>query len=670
MCGIAGSLEPKAGRTAEVLDRIARSMAATLTHRGPDSDGSWTDATAGIALGFRRLAIVDLSPAGDQPMTSQDGRYVLVYNGEIYNHRDLRSELERNGVGDWRGHSDTEVMLAGFSHWGIEPTLDRLNGMFALALWDRKTRTLTLARDRMGEKPLYFGWCGGTFLFGSELKALAAHPDWRDVIDRRALSELLTYDYIPAPRSIFEGIRKLRPGCFVSVPSDPQTAGSRISERRYWSAADVFGEAQRQSFVGSAEDAVHRLDGLLRDSVSMRLEADVPVGVFLSGGIDSSLIASVARQVAAQPVRTFTIGFDDPAFDEAPHAAAIAKRLGTEHTELYATEADALATVRELPYFFDEPFGDISQIPTALLARLTRAHVTVGLSGDGGDELFCGYPRYRRLSRDWARISRTPAAWRQRRRRIAERLPSDAIDRAFGWPTALVGARRRYGTPGRKLRDALLVRGAKDAASLYMHRLKRWRGETALVDDDGALDGSVELDTLPNAQTAADLAMYIDARRYLPDDILVKVDRATMASSLESRAPLLDHRIVEFAWSLPLAFKLGDRHAKLLLRQTLARYVPEHLFDRPKSGFDPPLAQWLRGGLRDWAEELLEPSRLVREGIFRSAPITRKWREHIRGGRNWRHELWTVLAFQAWHEQWRAKATPADQSTSRRAPVG
>ena len=430
-------------------------------------------------------------------------------------------------------------------------------------------------------------------------------------------------------------------------------------------------EAIRLAEIASA---VPPTEATLREALAhaarVRLEsADVPVGVFLSGGIDSSIIAGVAQSVSSQPVRSFSIGFEDPAFDEAPHAAAIAKHLGTKHTELYATNADALASVQELPHFFDEPFGDISQIPTLLLARLTRAHVTVGLSGDGGDELFCGYPRFGRLSRDWAKVTRLPAGVRSQLRCLAGMLPTETIDRAFGWPTAVLGKRKRHGAPGRKLQDTMLTRGSRDAAALYTHRLRRWRGDNPLVDDHGLSRADLDLDTLPSTRSAADLAMFIDAQRYLPDDILVKVDRATMASSLESRAPLLDHRIVAFAWSLPLAFKLRDGQSKWLLRRTLTRYVPETLFDRPKAGFDPPLAEWLRGSLRDWAGALLDPTRIDREGVFRSAPITRKWREHLSGGRNWRHELWNVLAFQAWHEQWRAKATPVVQSTTREVTV-
>ena len=662
MCGIAGFLEPAADRSAEALRRIAQAMADMLVHRGPDSDGTWCDESIGIALGFRRLAIVDLSPAGNQPMVSADGRYVIVYNGEIYNHPEIRAELEGTGWSEWRGHSDTEVMLCAFMRWGIEPTLQRLDGMFALAVWDREKRELTFARDRMGEKPLYYGWHQGALLFGSELKALGAHPVWRDDIDQVALALLLENDFIPAPRSIFRGIRKLRPGHLVTIAASPRMPTTLPDETPYWSASAVFETAQSEVFSAGDTAAVQRLDTLLRNSISKRLEADVPVGVFLSGGIDSSVIAAIAQTVANKPVRSFTIGFDDPQFDEAPHAAAIARHLGTDHTELYATESEALAAVRELPHFFDEPFGDISQIPTLLLARLTRSHVTVGLSGDGGDELFCGYSRYQRLIREWPKIQRSPSFIRRGMRAAAEHVPVAALDRSLGWPTAVFGRKRRQGMPGQKLRDILMVRGAADAERLFRHRMTRWRGERPLADPVDRSGANAVLFDTGAGRTVADLAMYVDAQRYLPDDILVKVDRATMASSLESRAPFLDHRLVAFAWSLPLELKIRSHETKWVLRRTLERYVPTALFDRPKTGFDPPLAKWLRGGLRDWAEALIDPTRLDREGTFRTAAIRRRWREHLTGARNWRQELWTVLAFQAWQEEWRAKATPKGHS--------
>lgn len=657
MCGIAGFLEPAADAAPAAMRSAVRAMAKRLTHRGPDANGIWCDPKAGLALGFRRLAILDLTPTGNQPMVSSDGRYTVVYNGEIYNYREIKTALEHEGVKNWRGTSDTEVMLEAFARWGIERTLKSLNGMFAMAIWDKRQRTLSLARDRIGEKPLYYGWSGGSFLFGSELKALAAHPAWRGDIDRGALSLLLRYDYIPGPHAIFENIAKLPPGHFLQIKASEAAPGTVALAQPYWSAAEAALRGLRAPFAGSPDEAVEALDGLLRGAVALRLEADVPVGVFLSGGIDSATITGIAQAVSRRPVKTFSIGFEDPRFDEAPQAAAVAKHLGTEHTELYATEAEALATIPELPVVYDEPFADISQIPTLILSRLTRRHVTVGLSGDGGDELFCGYPRYRRAADEWRRIAGLPGAVRRGAGGLARAVPAGALDAGLGWMTAVAGRRRRWGRPGGKLRRRLEGLAAPGAMALYRRQLTRWQGVDHLVpggqSHQTVYDREGPGDSLG---TVLDQAMYRDAMAYLPDDILVKIDRASMAASLEARAPLIDHRLVEFAWSLPASMKLHGGQSKWILRQVLKRYVPEELTERPKSGFDPPLAGWLRGSLRDWAEALLAPERLAREGFIDPAPVYQRWREHISGGRNWRHELWGVLSFQAWLERW---ATPS-----------
>jgi len=499
-------------------------------------------------------------------------------------------------------------------------------------------------------------------LFGSELKALAAHPAWRGEIDRGAVSLLLRYDYIPGPHAIFENIAKLPPGHFLQIKaSDPP--GTIAPPQPYWSAAEAALRGLQAPFAGSEDEAAEALDALLRDAVSLRLEADVPVGVFLSGGIDSASIAGIAQAVSPRPVKTFTIGFEDPRFDEAPQAAAVAKHLGTEHTELTATEAEALATIPGLPAVYDEPFADISQIPTLMLSRLTRRHVTVGLSGDGGDELFCGYPRYQRAAREWQRIAGLPGAVRRGAGGLARAVPAGALDAGLGWMTAIAGRRRRWGRPGSKLRRRLEGLAAPGAMAVYRRQLTRWQGVEHLVLGGEPYETAYDREAPGDALgTVLDQAMYRDALAYLPDDILVKVDRASMAASLEARAPLLDHRLVEFAWSLPASMKLRGGHSKWILRQVLKRYVPEGLTDRPKSGFDPPLGKWLRGSLREWAEALLAPERLAREGFIDPAPVQRCWREHIAGGRNWRHELWGVLSFQAWLERWGAESAGIDAS--------
>jgi asparagine synthase (glutamine-hydrolysing) len=679
MCGIAGFLDPKAATPAPSMRDTVRAMADAIRHRGPDAEQCWADADAGIAFGFRRLSIIDLTPTGNQPMRSADGRFVVMHNGEIYNYQELRGRLEQEGVTAWRGSSDTEVLVAAIARWGIEPALEATNGMFALAVWDRKARTLTLARDRMGEKPLYYGWAaatdpGSVFLFGSELKALAAHPAWNRPISRGAVDLLLRYDYVPGPHTIFEGIFKLPPGHLVTLPGEGAEPASLPAPTAYWSADEAALRGAKAPFAGNEAEAAERLDALIRESVGLRLVADVPVGAFLSGGIDSSTVVGIAQAVSERPVNSFTIGFEDPRFDEAPQAAAVAAHLGTNHTELYASEADALACVADLPAAYDEPFADISQIPTLLLSRLTRAHVTVGLTGDGGDELFAGYPRYDRLVDEWGRAAALPGALKRAAGGVARALPVAALDGALGWPTAVAGTRKRWGRPGEKLRRRLERAASGDPMMLYRGYVTRWQGVSGLVPGAPALPTVFERQGAAQRLPAAvDRAMVLDALGYLPDDLLVKVDRASMAASLEARAPLLDHRIVEFAWSLPATLKLRDGATKMVLRRVLASYVPETLTDRPKSGFDPPLAAWLRGELRDWAEALIAPARLKREAWIAPAPVTQRWREHLAGGRNWRQELWNVLTFQAWLEWWQAgtaqRAKPAAGNAGQSTPA-
>jgi len=648
MCGIAGAIDPGATTSARLAALEAMQLA--LRHRGPDDAGTWADHVAGIGLAHRRLAILDLSPAGHQPMLSPSGRWVIAYNGEVYNYEDLRRELPVP-AGGWRGHSDTEVLLAGFEHWGVEATLDRCIGMFAFAAWDRSARVLYLVRDRLGKKPLYYGWCGGALLFGSELKALCAHPAGHaPALDPAAVALQLRFSYIPAPHSIYRGIFKLPPGHLLRLPLGTALVPASAEPVPYWTLRDVVERAAREPFRGTAEEAVEACDTLLRDAVKRRMISDVPLGAFLSGGIDSSTVVALMQAQSARPVRTFTIGFDEQEYNEAEHAHAVARHLGTEHTELYVRPGEALEVIPRLPAMFDEPFSDSSQIPTYLVAQLARSHVTVSLSGDGGDELFGGYGRYGWTRRLWRRIGWMPGWLRRGAAAGLEAAPKGVLDVAAFWLTPLLN---RYGRPasaGDKLKRLGTVL-APDAALLYRDVLSHWKRPGDLVR--GAHEPPT-VHTQPEAWPPfADLTqrmMFLDTLSYLPDDILVKVDRASMAVSLEARTPILDHRVVEFAWSLPAAFKRRDGQDKWPLRQLLHRHVPRGLVERPKKGFGVPLDAWLRGPLREWAATLLGEARLREEGVFEPRPIRSAWSEHLSGKRNWDYYLWDVLMFQAWLE--------------------
>lgn len=639
MCGIAGFLNRAGCADGEP---VLRRMADMIIHRGPDSDGYWTDADAGIALAHRRLAIIDLSPAGHQPMVSHDGRFVLSYNGEIYNHNDMRVELEARGRGDWYGHSDTETLLEGFSAWGVLGTLQRANGMFALALWDREARKLYLARDRMGEKPLYYGMQGGTLLFGSELKALRRHPAWRGEIDRDILSLFLRHNYVPGPYSIYAGIHKLPPAHFLEIGPEDDAPGEPVA---YWDIAEQARQGRNKPFSGSPDEAVDALERLLQDAVGIRMAADVPLGAFLSGGYDSSTVVALMQSQSTQPIKTFSIGFAEAEYDEAQYAKRVAAHLGTEHTELYVTPADALAEIPNLPHHWDEPFADSSQIPTMLVSRLARSAVTVSLSGDGGDELFCGYNRYSRGYDIWRRLGIMPRGIRKLAAGALRKMPARGIDAMV----KLAPQRMRNMAVGDrllKLADVMEIDRADDFyRSLVSH---------AKHPDDLVLGGHEPAMWLsgsdPDWPVDADFRermMYLDMRTYLPDDILVKVDRASMAASLESRVPLLDHRVVEFALALPLSHKLRDGQTKWPLRQLLHRHVPSQMMDRPKMGFTVPIGNWLRGPLRDWADDLLAPDRLKRDGFFDVGKIRRLWEETRSEGR-WHYHIWDILMFQAW----------------------
>jgi len=645
MCGLTGFWQ-QGGCSHDEAVTLVRRMTDTLVHRGPDDFGEWVDEAVGIALGHRRLSILDLSPAGHQPMVSASGRYVIAYNGEIYNHIELRQDLEAQGAAPpWRGHSDTETLLAAVEAWGIQQTLQRCVGMFAIALWDRQDRILTLARDRLGEKPLYYGWQQGVFLFGSELKALRAHPAFVGEIERDALALFFRYNYIPAPYSIYEDVFKLPPGTYLEI------AGTQSTQPiPYWSFADSVAKGQAHPFSDSETDAVNELERLLQQAVAGQMLADVPLGAFLSGGIDSSTVVALMQAQSKQPVRTFTIGFHEGEYNEAKHAKTVAQYLGTDHTELYVTPQEAMGVIPRLPELYDEPFADSSQIPTFLVAQLARQHVTVSLSGDGGDELFGGYNRYFLVDRLWRRIGWMPKGLRTSLSSLLTALPPKYWNHLFSVFSHLLPRRYRYANPGDKLHKLAEVLNAAEPEAIYYALVSHWKTPSSLVL------GTTEPPTVLTQEQpwlqGADFRhrmMALDTLSYLPDDILVKVDRVAMGVSLETRVPLLDHRLVEFAWQLPVGLKIRNGQGKWLLRQVLYRYVPQELIERPKMGFGVPIDHWLRGELRDWAEDLLNEHRLREAGYLNPQPVRQLWDEHLSGRRNWQFHLWDVLMWQAWY---------------------
>lgn len=620
-------------------------MAARLHHRGPDARGVWADGPAGIALGHARLSILDLSLAGAQPMASPSGRYVMVFNGEIYNHLDLRRELETAGAASiWRGHSDTETLLALIDNFGVAVTLERAAGMFALAIWDRRERTLTLARDRMGEKPLYYGWSGGAFLFGSELKALMAFPGFANELDGSAIAAVLRYGYVPDPASIFRNVFKLPPGFVLTLDK----AAERHEPIRYWSLPEAVERGCGGRLQDDYRTLVGRVDSCLTGVVKSQMLSDVPLGCFHSGGIDSSLTAALMQKVAGAPVRTFSIGFEDARFNEAPHARRVAEHLGTQHTEFIVTEADALALIPELPAIYDEPFADSSQIPTVLLSRLTRQHVTVALSGDGGDEVFGGYNRHvlapklqrwagnlpaparRALGRLVASLQGLGTSESSRLQRLTQRtrLPVTIVDKL-----SRLGAALQRADDLQRLYGVLVTTGADPAGLLLSPELAA---------------EPIRLSATAVSLAPAEWIMAMDALGYLPGDILVKVDRAAMSASLETRAPFLDRRVVELAWQLPLSVKIYKGAGKRVLRDVLDRYIPRHILERPKQGFAIPLDRWLRCELRDWAGDLLSPRSLARTGVFDEKAVGRLWEAHQEGRDNAGGQLWSVLMLQTW----------------------
>jgi asparagine synthase (glutamine-hydrolysing) len=643
MCGIAGFIGSSWNGGVDDCEEIARRMASALAHRGPDDEGTWVDAEAGVGLGHRRLSILDLSAEGHQPMHSVDGRYVLTFNGEIYNFQQLRRELENSGH-RFRGHSDTEVMLAAFCQWGFLPAVKRFIGMFAFALWDRRAGLLHLARDRAGEKPLYYGRAGRALVFGSELKALRAHPDSCAGIDRHALALLLRHGYIPAPFCIYENTYKLPPGCALTLTPAHCRDRKTAAPTPYWSAQSMAEAGIAHPFEGSEQEATDRLQSLLRQSVAQQMVADVPVGAFLSGGIDSSLVVALMQAQSGRRIRSFSIGFEQENYNEAHFAKEVARHLGTDHTELYVQPREVLQVIPKLPCIYDEPFADPSEIPTAVLCQLAREHVKVSLSGDGGDELFGGYNRYLDAERLWNVIGRIPKPFRK----LAPYLKS--VARAGLKITS--GPVRQMLNRVWNLSDIL---SASNDRALYQLLMSPNRDPRPWLRNTN--EPEIQHDALPAWERLPELLqrmMCLDLVWYLPDDILVKVDRAAMAVGLETRVPLLDHRIIEFAWSLPSSFKQKRTQGKWLLRQVLYRYVPPALVDRPKRGFGAPIAEWLRGPLRDWAEDLLGATRLNQEGFFESRVLRQKWQEHLEGKRDWSLGLWHTLMFQAWLDQQKA----------------
>lgn len=651
MCGIVGLIAGRGGNP-----RLVATLAEPLAHRGPDDSGMWVDESARIGLGHRRLAVVDLTIEGHQPMASADGRWVISYNGEIYNHRALRAELERGALapaGGWRGGSDTETLVEAIAAWGIEDALSRAAGMFAFALWDRRDRKLTLARDRFGEKPLYYGWTGGDFVFGSELKAFTAHPGFRNAVSAQSLKAFLSRTHVPAPLSIYRHIFKLQPGCILEI--DPSAASAPTDEppiegatggalrlSRYWSYADLVERGLRDPIEDEAE-ALARLEETLSSVIAEQSIADVPVGAFLSGGIDSSTVVALYQKHSRVPVRSFTIGFDDAHFDEAAYARAVAAHLGTVHHEQRVTAKEAAAVIPLLPAMFDEPFGDSSQIPTYLVSRFAREQVTVALSGDGGDELFAGYGRHREALRVWNRLRRVPLGARRAAAAAAARAPFALWTAA----DALMGASRRSLFSGKIHKGLELAANVRSFDQLYSAYLDQWPAGGPPVLDGGADAPGFPLD-LGFAAPDAVRMTYCDACSYLPDDILCKIDRATMAVSLEARVPFLDHRVAEIAAHIPMSMKLGPGGGKLILRRLLGRHVPEALFERPKSGFSMPLGDWLRGDLRDWAEDLLDARRMREDGYFDVARVHGRWHELLDRKRNAASGIWAILMFQSW----------------------
>jgi asparagine synthase (glutamine-hydrolysing) len=651
MCGITGIWRKRGVDAAATAAR----MTDRLAHRGPDDAGVWSDAAAGIALGFRRLSIIDLSPAGHQPMQSASGRFTMIFNGEVYNFLAIREELERGGLApSWRGHSDTEVILAAFEAWGLDAAVKRFVGMFAFALWDGRERLLHLVRDRVGVKPLYYSAANGAVLFGSELKSMTVAEECPTTISRDALALYTRFAYVPVPYTIYEEVWKVRPGTIVTYDAD-----HGCTEREYWSLRDVIESGIANRYAGSDAEAIEELDRVAREAVRLRMIADVPLGVFLSGGIDSSLVTALMQAQSSGPVKTFSIGFREAEYDEARYAAAVAKHLGTEHTELYVTPSDARDVIPLLPDIYDEPFADSSQIPTYLVSKLARQHVTVSLSGDGGDEFFGGYHRYFLGQKLWDKAELLPRFARPVAAAAMRAVPIASWNALLSPKSRFVPRALRRERAGERIHKLAAAMTASDPDALYREVVEQWQG---LVPGARELPiATTDRAAWPRIDDYIERMMYFDQVSYLPDDILVKVDRASMAVSLEAREPLLDHRLIEFAWRLPLSMKLRDGGGKWILKKLLARYVPQTLIDRPKMGFGLPIDHWLRGPLREWAESLLSEKRLREDGFFDAPAVREKWTQHASGRGEWQQYLWTVMMFQAWLDARRGDDAVSDE---------
>lgn len=650
MCGITGFLNVSQFKTLDEMQTIVNQMSDCIIHRGPDDSGTWVDSREGIALGHRRLSIIDLSSEGRQPMHSFSGRYVITFNGEIYNFKKLRQKLELLGY-TFRGYSDTEVMLTAIEEWGLEVALKSFNGMFAFALWDRKERFLHLVRDRLGEKPLYYGQIGNAFVFASELKALRNYPYFKAEVNRDSLALYLRYNCIPAPYSIYKDIFKLLPGTILTLNTRET---SLTTPTPYWSAKEVAEDGKLNPFSGTEEEAINQLDKLLRDAIGQQMIADVPLGAFLSGGVDSSAVVALMQVQSLRPVKTFTIGFNETAYNEAEHARRVAKHLGTDHTELYVTPKQTMEVISNLSTLYDEPFSDSSQIPTFLVAGLAKQKVTVSLSGDGGDELFAGYNRYLWAKNVWEKARLIPPSIRQFGANCIRTISPQAWDFVFSNLEPIIPERYKQRLPGDKIYKLAEVFPSKTPEELYQRLVSHWNHpEQVVLDVFEPPTAAYDSDKWAKLEDFTQWTMFLDLISYLPDDILVKVDRACMGVSLESRVPLLDYRLVEFAWKLPISMKIKNGQGKWLLRKVLYQYVPREIIERPKMGFGIPIDSWLRGPLREWAEELLDENRLRKEGFFNPEPIRQKWTEHIMGKRNWQYCLWDILMFQSWLERWR-----------------
>ncbi len=659
MCGFAGFIYKSVTRIEDFSSRL-NAMTDAISYRGPDDSGEWLDIESGIALGHRRLSILDLSVQGHQPMVSASGRYVIAFNGEIYNHIFLRKRIEdsifntesliKQDVNIWRGHSDTEIMLAAIDRWGLVEALNQFNGMFSFALWDKKEKILHLARDRIGEKPLYYGWMADSFVFGSELKCIKANPGWQGSIDRGALALYLRHNYIPAPYSIYKGINKLLPGNIISIPLSAKI-GEELKPREYWSLKSVAENGSNQVFKKNYKESVSELEFLLKDAVNLRMEADVPLGAFLSGGIDSSLVVALMQDQSVHPVKTFTIGFHETGYDEAKHAKAVAKHLGTDHNELYVTAKEAMSVIPNLPHIYDEPFADSSQIPTFLISKITRQHVKVALSGDGGDELFGGYNRYFWGKNIWGKVGWMPKSSRLAIASLLTKFSVEKWNTIFSSVDIFIPKWLQINMPGDKLHKISRILDCETQEAMYRGLVSFWDPASVLLNSSEPLTALTDKSQWADLKDFTEIMMFLDTISYLPDDILTKVDRATMAVSLEGRIPILDHRVVEFSWKLPLEMKIRNGQGKWALRKILNNYVPNELIERPKMGFGIPIDDWLRGPLREWAENLLDDTKLKNDGYFNSSVVRDKWNEHLSGYRNWSSIIWNILMFQAWLEE-------------------